>query len=276
MKLIPAAKPELWTQEKGFIGMCEHIARCAAICYNSTPKTGGEAVDFVCRLIKMGHGRALEFGTFRANVTKLGATELENLCRSDYRYYDMTLNGGGWSIVTNLRFLIESDFTIKQIEFWSNKVAKENLEGDCEPRVTIHYPAISRAIADEFRTHTTLSTLMQSTRYVNVALPDGNIEFIEPSWYSRVDEFQKEDFRKALSIYGSYYIAATVNGLKRQEARDFLPLCVKTEMVQCGSLKAWDNLIKLRTAKDAHPDAQWMAEKVKSKINYIRHINNLQ
>lgn len=274
MKLIPAAKPEIWKQEKGFIGMCEHIARCAAICYNSTPKTGGEAVDFVNRLIKKEHGRALEFGTFRANATKLGATDLENLCRGDYRYYDMTLNGGGWSIVTNLRFLIESGFEIKQIEFWCNKVAKENLEGDCEPRVTIHYPAISRAIADEFRTHTTLSTLMQSTRYVNVAL-NGEIECIEPSWYSRVDEFQKEDFRRALFVYGCYYDAAIHNGLKRQEARDLLPLCVKTEMVQCGSLKAWDNLIKLRTAKDAHPDAQWMAQEVKSKINYIRHINNL-
>ena len=274
MKLIPAAKPELWKQEKGFIGMCEHIARCAAICYNSTPKTGGEAVDFVNRLIKMGHGRALEFGTFRANATKLGATELENLCYGDHRYYDMTLNGGGWSIVTNLRALIENDFAIKQIEFWSNKVAKENLEGDCEPHVTIHYPAISRAIADEFRTHTTLSTLMQSTRYVNAAA-EGDIEFIEPLWYSRVDEFQKEDFRRSLFIFESYYNAAIINGLKRQEARDFLPLCVKTEMVQCGSLKAWDNFIKLRTAKDAHPDAQWMAQEVKSKINYIRHINNL-
>lgn len=261
MELIPAAKPELWAQGKGFIGMCEHIARCAAICYNSTPKTGGEAVDFFNRLIKMGHGRALEFGTFRANATKLGATELENLCRGDYRYYDMTLNGGGWSIVTNLRFLIEDGFQLGQIGEWLDKVAADGIEGDCEPRVTIHYPAISRAIADEFRTHTTLSTLMQSTRYVNVAA-DGDIRFIEPLWFSRVDKYMKEEFRRALFTSELYYTAAIDNGLKRQEARDFLPLCVKTEMVQCGSQKAWDNLIRLRTAKDAHPDAQWMAEKV--------------
>ncbi len=261
MLLIPAERPELWTQGKGFIGMCEHIARCAAICYNSTPKTGGEAVDFVNRLIKMNHGRALEFGTFRANATKLGATELENLCRGDYRYYDMTLNGGGWSIVTNLRALIENGFQLGQIGKWLDKVAADGIEGDCEPRVTIHYPAISRAIADEFRTHTTLSTLMRSTRYVNAAV-EGDVVFIEPLWFSRVDEYQKEDFKKSLFIFDCFYNAAIGNGLKRQEARDYLPLCVKTEMVQCGSLKAWSNLIRLRTAKDAHPDAQWMAEKI--------------
>ena len=261
MKLIPAAKPEIWEQEKGFIGMCEHIARCAAICYNSTSKTGGEAVDFVNRLIKMGHGRALEFGTFRANVTKLGATDLENLCYCVHRYYDMTLNGGGWSIVTNLRTLIESGFQLKQVGEWLDKVAADGIEGECEPRVTIHYPAISRAIADEFRTHTTLSTLMQSTRYVNVA-KEGDIDFIEPSWYSEIDSTPKENFRNALVNMEFEYLDALGFGLKRQEARDLLPLCVKTEMVQCGSLAAWSNLIELRTAKDAHPDAQWMAQGV--------------
>ena len=273
MKLIPAAKPELWKQEKGFIGMCEHIARCAAICYDSKPKTGGEAVDFVNRLIKKGHGRALEFGTFRANVTKLGATDLEDLCYCGHCYYDMTLNGGGWSIVSNLRTLIENDLQLEQIGTWLDKVAAEKLEGDCKPRVTIHYPAISRAIADEFRTHTTLSTLMQSTRYVNVA-KEGDIDIVEPSWWGRATDEQKKNFK--LSIKGmeyGYIDAIKELGMKRQEARDLLPLCVKTEMVQCGSLTAWSNLIKLRTAKDAHPDAQWMARQIESLIHYFRQTN---
>jgi hypothetical protein len=63
VELIEAARPEIWEQGEGFVGMCEHIARCAAICYDSEPKKGGEAVDFVKMLMRKGHGRALEFGT---------------------------------------------------------------------------------------------------------------------------------------------------------------------------------------------------------------------
>lgn len=259
MELILAAKPELWEQEKGFIGMCEHIARCAAICYSSTPKTGGEAVDFVHRLAKMNHGRALEFGTINAMACE-GEDLYFPLVRMAMSTYGRgSVVDGVIRCTLNLRQVIENGITMEQVE---KRMDMQATEGEYYDRVTIHYPAISRAIADEFRTHTTLSTLMQSTRYVNAAAK-GDIEYIEPLWYSRVDEFQKEDFRKYLSFFDGVYNAAIGNGLKRQEARDLLPLCAKTEMVQCGFQKAWDNLIRLRTAKDAHPDAQWMAEKVK-------------
>ncbi len=258
MKLIPAAKPEIWKQEKGFIGMCEHIARCAAICYNSTPKTGGEAVDFVNRLIKMGHGRALEFGTFNAMACE-GEDLYFPLVRMAMSTYGRgSVVDGVIRCTLNLRQVIENGIAMEQVE---KRMDMQATEGEYYDRWTIHYPAISRAIADEFRTHTTLSTLMQSTRYVNVA-SNGDIEFIEPLWYSRVDEFNKENFEMFLCNSEFNYNAAILNRLKRQEARDYLPLCVKTEMVQCGFLSAWGNLIKLRTAKDAHPDAQWMADKV--------------
>ncbi len=264
MELIPAAKPELWKQEKGFIGMCEHIARCAAICYNSTPKTGGEAVDFVNRLIKMGHGRALEFGTFNAMACE-GEDLYFPLVRMAMSTYGRgSVVDGVIRCTLNLRQVIENGIAMEQVE---KRMDMQATEGEYYDRRTIHYPAISRAIADEFRTHTTLSTLMQSTRYVNAAA-EGDIEFIEPSWWSRAVTEQKRNFR--LSIKGmeyGYIDAIKELGMKRQEARDLLPLCVKTEMVQCGFLSAWGNLIKLRTAKDAHPDAQWMADKVQDVFN---------
>lgn len=264
MKLIPAAKPEIWEQEKGFIGMCEHIARCAAICYNSTPKTGGEAVDFVNRLIKKGHGRALEFGTFNAMACE-GEDLYFPLVRMAMSTYGRgSVVDGVIRCTLNLRQVIENGIAMEQVE---KRMDMQATESEYYDRRTIHYPAISRAIADEFRTHTTLSTLMQSTRYVNAAA-EGDIEFIEPSWWSRAVTEQKRNFR--LSIKGmeyGYIDAIKELGMKRQEARDLLPLCVKTEMVQCGFLSAWGNLIKLRTAKDAHPDAQWMADKVQDVFN---------
>ena len=48
-------------------------------------------------------------------------------------------------------------------------------------------------------------------------------------------------------------------------------MCVKTEMVQCGLVgvdnSGWDNFLHLRTAKAAHPDAQWMAKEVHKLLN---------
>ncbi len=39
MYIYKPMKPEVWIQGTGSVGMYEHVAKCAAICYNSTPKT---------------------------------------------------------------------------------------------------------------------------------------------------------------------------------------------------------------------------------------------
>lgn len=259
MKLTEAAKPELWRQGEGFLGMCEHIARCAAICYNSTPKTGGEAVDFVRRLVKMGHGRALEFGTVIADSERVWDDDIFNSA------YSRRVDDGNerFLVATNLRVFIEHDYLLTGVEVMMNKMAAEDVLVDTpDPRPTIHYPAISRAIADEFRTHTTLSTLMQSTRYVN-AMKGGDMEFIKPSNFDEWDESAKMSFMTGLLNVKACYVQLKNHcHLKSQDARHILPLCVKTEMVQCGFIPAWENFLNLRTAKDAHPDARWMAREI--------------
>lgn len=277
MKLIEPAKPEILVQEKGFVGMCNHIARCASVCYNSKPKTGDEAVEFVRKLIKNGHGRALEFGT-------ICFTEESPDCGFSYRernpwieFYD---NPSAYTrfYTTNLRFFIDEVFlpnrpldaldSIKKC--WNYGFSDEGYKGSLEwdknhpKRVTIHFPAISRAIADEFRTHTTISTMMRSTRYVD-AMKDGEIEFIKPYWYSEEKPEVQVLFEQALSLAAaSYKYIRGKYKLVQQNVRDILPLCVKTEMVMCGSVDAWRNFINLRTASAAHPDAQRMANEVKS------------
>lgn len=276
MRLIEPAKPEILTQEKGFIGMCNHIARCASVCYDSKPKMDDEAVEFVRKLIKNGHGRALEFGT-------ICLTEDSGDCGYTYHdrnpwieFYDDPAEYTRY-YTTNLRFLIDEDSLSwerqsaldKIKEYWHygfNDVFKGGFNWDERHprRITIHFPAISRAIADEFRTHTTLSTMMRSTRYVD-ASKDGAIEFIKPYWYPQADYEKLFAFEEAMdNATISYRRLRDEYKLSRQEARDVLPLCVKTEMVMCGSVDAWLNFIKLRTAPTAHPDAQKMANEVKS------------
>lgn len=263
MELISPASPEIWRQEPGFVGLCEHIARCAAICYNSEPKKGGEAVDFVRGLIKRGEGRPLEFGTIRVqNVIEEDLSEVENL--RSYIFIDKDTR----EMWTNLRAALRIIGDLDEIE-----ECADELTGDIDrsPRVTIHYPAIARGIADEFRTHTTLSTLMQSTRYVKQGR-DGDIEFIRPSWLDNADPETQGAFAAGLDHAATLYgHLIDRRGRKPQEARDVLPLCVKTEMAQCGFVNdeasGWGNFLRLRTAKTAHPDAQWMAKEVHKLLN---------
>lgn len=259
MKIIEMQAPEIWEQKPGFVGMCEHIARCAAVCYDSVPKEGGAAVDFVKSLDKRGHGRPLEFGSvifYDADCYDSGPWIRQDWTEGRYDDYNQ-LN---YATEANLRLLLDYGNSWKTIEIW----ADENNIPEERSSVTIHYPALSRGIADELRTHITLSSLMRSTRYVDAGR-GGEVEFVKPYWYGdgRTDaafdeacETAEEDYRLLLSL-----------GRKRQEAREVLPLCVKTELVQCGFRDAWTNLVKQRDSDAAHPDARWLAQKVRALLD---------
>ena len=258
MIISKMSKPELWKQADGFVGMCEHIARCAAICYNSEPKTGEAAVDFVRLLIKLGHGRALEFGTVR--LPRFTESELAG-CKEMWTYVHIDDDGTAW---TNLRAALRIIGSFDDIEDGGDLMT----EGvGRSGRVTVHYPAIARSIADELRTHTMLSTLMRSTRFVSAGGCKGqkaNVEFIAPYWYGQ-EEYRDMLFRAALENAEDAY-KRILACARCQQARDVLPLCVKTEMVQCGFRDAWKNFVTVRSASNTHPDAKWMAQKVSSLV----------
>ncbi len=249
-KIVKPVTPEIWEQRGGFVGMCEHVARCAAICYNSEIKTGDDAVKFVDMLVRKGHGRALEFGTVYTVSPELpkGRT-----------WADWNEQDGMFYITYNLRELIERGASLDDIAQNAKFLfSPDELKGMFRLRTTFHYPALSRGIADEFRTHTGLSTMMRSTRYVSATEEDG-ITVIEPSWLCQANGTQRAEFFRAMDAASVAYANLTRLGMKRQQAREVLPLAVKTEMVQCGFAPAWDNFLRLRTAKDAHPDARAVA-----------------
>lgn len=50
-----------------------------------------------------------------------------------------------------------------------------------------------------------------------------------------------------------YYLDMLKNGATPEQARDVLPLCLKTEIVCTWNLREWHEVLRLRTAKDAHP-----------------------
>ena len=51
-------------------------------------------------------------------------------------------------------------------------------------------------------------------------------------------------------------------GIKPQIARNILPTALKTEIVMTANFREWIHFLKLRTAKDAHPQIHEVANQV--------------
>ena len=60
-------------------------------------------------------------------------------------------------------------------------------------------------------------------------------------------------------------------GWTPQQAREILPLGIKSELISCGFEDVWDNFFMRRCAKDAHPMAREIATKVRDKFNELKN-----
>ena len=259
MKLIEPSV-EIWKQEPGIEGMYEHIERCARVCYKSENKGNVTSEQFVKSLIKRKHFRPLEFGTLVLN---------EGHCNT---FFDRMIDG---KVVTNFRRFVEY-----YPSSWEERLSSVSFDNVNDYRPTIHWN-ISRGIADEFRTHVSISSLMESTRYVNYK--NKGLEFVKPYWFDNfnkpcdkngyredgtTDMFDSRDFIDFLDSCEKTYLCAIIAGAKPQEAREILPLCIATNLVQCSFEDNWKNFFNQRCNIDAHPDAQLIANKAKELLKF--------
>ena len=295
MKLI---KPsfEIIKQQAGLEGVYKQIERAGRVSYKSEHNIKeGSAKDFVDRMIKLGHGATLEFGTvylvipceFNGNQyneswkeSKYNNNPYSKVRReyveSERNYVDF--------ITTNLRVLVENNWL-------------DDLKYLCEPteyhykRYTVKY-ICDRAIANEIVRHRKFSFLQESTRYCNYSKGkfNGELTFIQPIWtyhqedgdYGTLGNSKRKnvsnkdgvffDFIKYLQYAEHYYLTLVKQGWKAEEARNILPLCLKTELYMCGFAEDWEHFFKLRCATNAHPQARELAIPLKEefiKRNYI-------
>lgn len=164
-------------------------------------------------------------------------------------------------ITTNYRVLLENKLTELVLPYMVDTPAESH-----EKRITVHW-TISRGIADEFARHRALSHSMQSTRYCNYSKDKfGNeLVFVEPSWYA--DIWIQANYTMQLEAAETSYMKLLRECLIPQEARDVLPLGIKTELVQTGTVKQWGEFFKLRCSTAAHPDARYIANQLKNLID---------
>ena len=295
MKLIKQSFEILEQKDFSLIGIKKFIERCGRVCYKSEDRITDDSYEkFVNMLEKRDHTRPLEFGTvhlqmYISDFHKLRDTLcINNMWNDQWIKYHYV--GKLTYVTTNYRYYLaiikvfpsaENDFDPQDDELYPK-------------RYTVHF-ITSRGVMDEFRTHVGLSHLAESTRYCNYDKDRfGNeITCVIPHWCSDLIEGNSYD----LSIC-EYGLIQTENLSKKsakwvesmcqaeqdymnlindsciaQEARDVLPLGVKSELISCGFEDAWSNFFYRRCAKDAHPMAREIAIPLQKRFKELNYIN---
>lgn len=285
MKLVKQSFEILEQTDFSLKGIKQFIERCGRVCYKSEDRITDTSYEkFVDMLIKKDHARPLEFGTvhlktkssnFQGFMQALYAEEIFNDVWIKSNYNEEVVY-----TTTNYRYYLDM---IKRIPFIKNYFTEEDNEY-YPKRYTVHM-ILSRGVMDEFRTHVTLSHLAESTRYCNYSRDkfDNQITFIQPSWI--ILDKEMAPINELCLLAGQYdrenpnlrYLASLVDanytyisllnkGWTPQQARDVLPLSVKSELISCGFGSAWDNFFYRRCAKDAHPKAREIAIPLQDKF----------
>jgi thymidylate synthase (FAD) len=290
-----------YVQEPGIDGVYKAIRGSAATCYQTdvtqsklTPKEFTENV-----ILKKGHGRALEFGTVYLKIP-------DPLLYNDlitYRYvtnhytkYSLGKDNEGdvsMYITTNMRVIMQGDYE-SDYEAWKNGYDKnwlDDLKYWCEP--TEFHPKrptfvmlLSRGASDDLRTHITLSSMCESTRWCNYSKGKygSQLTGIKPYWIDfktkdpvevktygdgsinneqiRVLDFDDYQFVSSMALEEIEYMRHAEEGLQAQQLKRLFPLWGKCELRLCGFEDAWDNFMWRRMDEHADPECKKIAEMI--------------
>jgi len=268
MKLIEN-KIEKLEQKNDLLGIYEQIEIAGRTAYKSLDKIEYDengrsktAKEFVERMISMNHGSTLEHGTVYLKVpinTDVAGNYLDNPYTICKLVCKNNKEDNWWAITTNYRVLVESDLL-------------DDLEFLCEPteyheKRTMFRLTCARVQADSFVRHRVFSFLMESTRYCNYSDGkfDKEITIVKPTRWDELGGNAKL-LKLAWGAAEYYYIELIKNKVKPEDARDVLPLQLKTELIMTGTESQWEQFFKLRISDHAHHDAKYIAEKIKEQL----------
>ena len=292
MQLIKQSFEILEQKDFSLIGIKKFIERCGRVCYKSEDKITDDSYEkFVNMLEKRDHARPLEFGTVHLKII---LPDFEGFIHSlltigmlNNIWIKHAYKGDVIYITTNYRYYLD---IIKYFPYVREYFTDEDNKY-YPKRYTVHF-ITSRGIMDEFRTHVGLSHLAESTRYCNYSKDKFNneITFIQPSWIildkemtstnelcflTNQYDIENTNLRYLASlVQANYaYLSLLHNGYTPQQARDVLPLAVKSELISCGFEDAWSNFFYRRCANDAHPMAREIAIPLQEKFKELGYVN---
>lgn len=268
MKIVkPSVRQVLY--EPSIEGMYKAIAESAYICYATDPETAKltpkEFIDKI--LIPNDHARPLEFGTVYLKIPycyTYEATQIVSFFRSN-PYSKVKFFGHEedpcWLITTNYRVINEHKL-FDEMEMYFEYT-------DYHPKRHLAEFILSRGASDDFRTHTTLSSIAESSRYCLYSKDKfGNeLTFVEPYWVDipaqEIHEFTLESFK----LQEKMYLDGAELGMRAQQLKRILPMGVKTTLRLCGFKDAWDNFFYRRCDSHADPECAELAKELKNIFN---------
>lgn len=254
MKLIRPSV-EVKVQEAGKEGMLRHIEWAGRHCYKSHDKiTPDSAATFVSNIAKSGHGSVLEHGTIYLMVpdSECAMRYVANpfsRVRPDF--------AGGWAVTTNYRVIVENNWDL-------------DLMYECGPtphhekRITAKF-ICDRGVSHEFVRHRIMSISQESQRYCNYNKDKfgTQVTFIKPSWWDVATD-EKENFKAGLLTAEEVYLKAVMAWDQRKPDKRF----------RTGFESDWNHFFELRCSNAAHPDARYLANKLKTLITKTTNDEN--
>lgn len=274
MKLIKPSV-EIREQGEGMDGMFEHIEWAGRHCYKSHDKmTADSARKFVATITKSGHGSVLEHGTIYLAIPEDDVPE--KMFYNPYTRLKRVLNieEDWYAITTNYRVIVENDWDLLMM-YQCTPTAHH------ERRITAKF-VTDRGVSHEMVRHRSMSVSQESTRYCNYGKDKfgAQVTYILPSWWDTASG-DKEAFKEALLKAEEAYLNAVRawderkpdkryrtgykgNPLSPQMARMILPNATKTELIMTGFASDWEHFFELRCSPAAHPDARYLANKLKT------------
>ena len=289
MKLIKQSFEILEQKDFSLIGIKKFIERCGRVCYKSEDRITDDSYEkFVNMLVKRDHARPLEFGTVHLKMKSLDFQKFIHslltvgMINSIWLNHYHSYNEDTVYITTNYRYYLDIVKCFPNVkEYFTEEDNKYYPK-----RYTVHF-IISRGIMDEFRTHVGLSHLAESTRYCNYSKDkfDNEVTFVIPSWCNSLIEGSKQkyspfeingdevEFMNVLQNAQNSYLSLLKMNWTPQQAREVLPLSIKSELISCGFEDAWSNFFYRRCAKDAHPMAREIAIPLQKRFKELGYDN---
>ena len=152
----------------------------------------------------------------------------------------------------------DSEFTTDTANAFIRNLIKRGHESVLEHAVCSMKIVCDRGVSHELVRHRIASYTQESQRYCNYEKGKfgGKIMVIRPS---RLKDMNFEIWKAAMEYAANIYMNLIKSGEPPQIARSVLPNAVKTEIVVTMNFREWRHFLKLRTAPDAHPDMQVVA-----------------